>query len=487
MITPRRWLLPLLLAACIGRLWVMPITSSFWVDEMATAFVVHHGADDPSLRVAPQVAASIYYVLPRAAERLLGLSEWAYRLPSLLALGLALWLVARIAVRLFHSEAGWIAAFCCLSLRAFDDQAADARPYALGTLVVCAAIWFLLRWLDSGKWRDWLLFAAASVLVCQVHLIFWPMYLVFGAIALRRPAVWAAIAVSLAVVAPPALRLFREAGAHVVVAEPASGNLASALRLGSIAAVAIAAAMVAKWRGWSVARPAAISLIVAGAWWLVDPLSLFAFSHLTGVSVFVARYMSVALPGVALAITAALALFVPAAKWRPITLALAAGVLIFTGGWSHLWPTHHNSDWRAAAAALPAGLPVLCPSPFIEARPPVWRPDYPIDSFLYSNLLVYPVPGKLYPFPYERSPEADRAASQLWQDTLASAPGFALFGIDGAVEEWRRWFRARPETAGWHDRKLGGFGDVTAVVFEGPTWPSPSHGSAASPPVAMSR
>jgi hypothetical protein len=469
-------LLALLFALCIVRLWVMPIASSFWVDEMATAFVVRHGAGDPTLRVAPQVAASIYYVLPRAAERLLGFSEWAYRLPSLAALGLALWFVARIAARLLHAEAAWFAVFCCLAFRAFDDQAADARPYALGTCVVCASMWLLLRWLDSGRWRDAALFAIMAALVCQVHLTFWPMYLVFGGIALhgghvpqiQRLAVCAALAAALAAVFLPAWSLLREAGAHVVVDEPGWSNLASTLRLGSIAAAAIAAAIAAKWRGWQTARSAAASLAVIAGWWLVDPLSLFAFSHLTGHSVFVPRYMSVALPGAALAIAAAVALFVPAEKWRPITVALAAGVFILTGGWSHLWPTHRNSDWRAAAKAVPAGLPVLCPSPFIEARPPVWRPDYPIDSFLYSNLLVYPVPGKLYPFPYERSPEAERDAAQLWTDTLASSPAFALFGIDSAVAPWRDWFHARPESAAWRDRKLGGFGDISVVVFERP-------------------
>ena len=500
-----RWLLPALLAACIVRLWAMPIASSFWVDEMATAFVVHHGAADPSLRVAPQVASSIYYVLPRAAERIFGFSEWSYRLPSLLALGLSLWLVARIAARLLHSEGAWFAIFCCLAFRAFDDQAADARPYALGTCVVCASIWLLIRWLDTGRWRDAALFAVAAALVCQVHLVFWPMYLVFGpVVAIRlvrrdtpasRPqvlAVFAGVAAALVVVLGPALSLLREAGAHVVVGEPASAHLGGALRLGSVAAAGVASAVVARWRGWKVERPATASLVVIAAWWIVDPLSLFAFSHLTGHSLFVPRYMSIALPGAALAIAGAVALFLPVERWRPISLALGAGVLIFMGSWTHTWPAHRNSNWRAAAktlheAPLPAALPVLCPSPFIEARPPVWRPDYPIDSFLYSNLLVYPVPGKLYPFPYERSAEAERDAQQLWRDSLSSAPAFALFGIDRAVASWRDWFRARPETAGWRDRRLGGFGDVSVVVFESPTSPLASRESAASPPGAPAR
>jgi hypothetical protein len=30
-----RWLLPLLLALCVIRLWLMPLPSSFWLDETA--------------------------------------------------------------------------------------------------------------------------------------------------------------------------------------------------------------------------------------------------------------------------------------------------------------------------------------------------------------------------------------------------------------------------------------------------------------------
>ena len=37
-----------LLCLCILRLWLMPLPSSLWVDELGTVFVVHHGAADPS-------------------------------------------------------------------------------------------------------------------------------------------------------------------------------------------------------------------------------------------------------------------------------------------------------------------------------------------------------------------------------------------------------------------------------------------------------
>ena len=79
-------LLLLILACCIVRLWIMPLGSSLWVDEMGTYFVVHRGANDPSLQIAPQVAASIYYVLPKVAEKIAGFSEVSYRFFSLLAM-----------------------------------------------------------------------------------------------------------------------------------------------------------------------------------------------------------------------------------------------------------------------------------------------------------------------------------------------------------------------------------------------------------------
>jgi len=82
-------LLGLLLAACVTRLWLMPLPSSFWLDELVTSFVVKYPAH-PSFAIAPQVPESLYYWLPRAMQALFGFSEVAYRLPSVIAMGIAL-------------------------------------------------------------------------------------------------------------------------------------------------------------------------------------------------------------------------------------------------------------------------------------------------------------------------------------------------------------------------------------------------------------
>ena len=143
--------LALVLAFCLARLWLMPLPSSFWVDEMVSAFVIHFGPSHPSLAVAPQVTETVYYALPHAAESLFGFSEVVYRVPSLIVLGVALWLIAKLAARLIHPLAAWFAVFACLALKGFNYEAADARPYALGTCVAAASLFFLVRWLDNAQ------------------------------------------------------------------------------------------------------------------------------------------------------------------------------------------------------------------------------------------------------------------------------------------------------------------------------------------------
>jgi len=478
--------LALTLALCVVRLWLMPLPSSFWVDEMGTAFVVRHGADDPSLKVAPQVPASIYYVLPRLADRYFGLSETAYRVPSAVALAIALFLIAKIAARLIHPAAGWFAAFTCLALREFNYQAADARPYALGTCGSAAGVWFLIRWLDDGRWRDALWFTLFASLMWRVHLIFWPFYAVFVCYALvrlirrdtkvgwlRAGAVFAILGLSLAPVFLQALAIYRHAGAHVVVAAPTGADLTNGLKLSFLVTFCAVAAALARWRRWprmeGVASPSSLSLILG--WWALHPLLLFAFSRLTGNSVFVPRYLYIALPGVAMTAVAAAALFVPPARWKTLAAALGVGILLFMGRWNQVWPLHHSSDWRTAASRLnqqrpPADMPVICPSPFIEARPPVWTPDYPLATFLYAHLAVYPIQGKVYPFPFENDDPSERFARALTREILSRGKRFAIYGGDHAALVWRDWFQVRPELDGWRNRRLGPFGDVDVIVFE---------------------
>lgn len=480
-----RLTLPLLLALCIVRMWVMPLGSSFWVDEAETAFIVHHGVNHPSLAIIAPAIGSVYYWLPRASEALFGFSEVAERLPSLIALAIALFFIGRVAARLIHPQAAWFAVFACLTLRAFNYEAADARAYALGTCVAAASLWLLIRWLDSGKWLDGILFLAASALLWRVHLVYWPFYFVYAIYFVARAdrkaswvqaaAISAGLALALLPVATSALAMSRDAAQHVFAPLPTWSELGETFKIRLVAACALGSFIYARFqrarRVDSVPAFSAIALIAG--WWLVQPIGLFAYSHLSGVSVFTTRYVSIALPGAALTATAAVGFFIPKSCWKLAAMVMGIAALIFGGQWRELWPPHHNSDWRGAslavnALALGPTTPVLVVSPFVEARPPVWSPDYPLPGYLYCVLDVYPVNGKLFLLPYGDSPAGKQYAETLAQSALPAAGRFLIYGPAADVARWREWFAARPEFAGWRSRQLGPFLDVDVALFVAP-------------------
>lgn len=486
------WALGCVLAAAVCKLWILPLRSSFWVDEMVTAFVVHYGSSHPSLAVAPQVTATIYYWLPWAAERVFGFSEVVYRIPSTLLMGLSLFLLARLAMRLIYPQAGWFVVFAALTLNGINYEAADARPYAMATCVAAAAVWFLVRWLDTARWLDAFFYVVCGALLWRVHLIEWPFYAVLGAYTLTRVLagetrvswgrigiVYVAMGVALLPVLFTTLKLLAETKAHVILEYPPTwrdfrGAFKFNLVLGA-AAGAWLLSLVFKWPRQKTLSWSSIVLIVG--WWVTQPAALFAFSRFTGNNVFLPRYVWLSLPGGALAATAAVAYFIPVQAWKPSAAVIGAVALLFTGGMPRIAPLHDRSDWRDAARAvrdegITANTPVLYPSPFIEAQSPVWRPDYPLPSFLYCHLLTYPTGGKPYLFPFAISldavqPEAEQYAASI-AATLAASPKFVIYGGDLNVKRWQRFFAARPEFADWRVKKLGPFGDVAVTVFERP-------------------
>lgn len=475
----------------------MPIGSSFWVDEMGSVFVVHHGSGDPSMRDVPQVADSIYYRLPAIAEKVAGLSEASYRFFSVLAMAGSLWAIYKIAIRLFQPAAGWFVVFACLTSRGFNFEADDARPYALGTVVLSLALLSLVRWLDAGHWRDAILFALLAATLWWVHLVFWPFYLMFLFYAGWRlrsgehkaaPAqLLLAAALVIAACVPVALRsltLLHSAQSHVVVPPPSFNELLQELKLGIVTGACTCAALLARWLHWEEPDQRAGRFVTGSAvvfiltWWLLDPLVLFVFSKATHTSLFVTRYMYLALPGVAFTACLVTSVFVPARLWKPLAALVGVGVLVFAGHWNKLWPPHQNSDWRTGSQTLyrwagASDVPVVCPSPFVEARPPVWTPQYPVSGFLYSHLAVYPMAGRVYPFPFETSTEATAYARRLTTETLVGAGRFAVYGGDRSVGYWRDWFAAQPEFSQWTNTVLGRYGDVELVAFNRTPQPRP--------------
>lgn len=484
----RRWassnrLLLLLLAVCVVRLWLMFLTGSFWTDETGTVFVVRFPGD-PSFAAAPQVPASIYYVLPRLADRLLGYSEISWRIPSLLLMAIAFLLIARLAARLIHPDAAWFAVFLCFAITDFNYYAVDARPYALGICVTSTAMFFLIRWLDTARWLPALLFCLSAAILWRVHLVFWafyPVFLIYTILRLVRGTtrvgwprailVYCLIAIALVPVAFQALHILQTARAHVIVPVPGLRSLAHSIAWKPIAFCFGLVWLTARWFKWSPQKQEASdnrALILL--WWLWMPLCLWAYSIATGTVLFIPRYFSPSLPGAALAATAAAAFYIPPARWKQLSAVLALVVLIWVGNWTVPVPHHSPDNWKDAAAAehllvRNPDTPVLVVSPFIEAQPPVWSPHYHLPGFLYAPLYVYPLAGQVQLLPFIISPATEPYMAALLRENLVHRQRFIVYGGGLRARSWFVWFSGRPELAGW-SYTLHRNDDIETAVFE---------------------
>lgn len=473
-----RWLCALF-ALCIARLWFIPLPSSFWVDELVTAFVIRHPGH-ASFAVAPQVPLSIYYWLPRMMAAMFGISEIAFRIPSIIAMLMALWFIAKLAARLIHPNAGWFAVFAALSIHGMDYFAIDARPYGLGIMAASGCLYFLVRWLDDAKWPDAIGFVFFGGLVWWVHLMNWPFYLailIYALTRLKRMPMMQVTVVAFALLAAlvpqalKALQLAHNAQTHVFVAPPSLHEFEHELHWNIPLLCGLAMWLWAKREGWvrSPISPGAWVLILG--WWLCQPTVIFAYSHLTGNSVYVGRYLSVMLPGVALATAGVVAWWIPENRWPMAALLMGIAALATQGHLGSLLYRHDNSDWRSAARevnrfAPNASVPVITPSPFVEARPPAWSPQYPLPGFLYAHLDGYPITGKPLLFPFDspvETPDGVRYATSLVGE-LVSEHKFAIYGPLRHVRDWRIWFSQRPEFSGWTNT-LQEFGDVYVAEF----------------------
>lgn len=144
----------ILLLAAILRLW--QINESLWLDELHTAWVVSASLSDIPERAQVGNQSPVYFVLPWISTNLFGMSEWALRLPSVLA-GLAL--VAAAYGVTFTITRSVLGAATTALLASFDNNflfyATEARPYACVQLV--AVIQLFLFWKlqerSSGKLR----------------------------------------------------------------------------------------------------------------------------------------------------------------------------------------------------------------------------------------------------------------------------------------------------------------------------------------------
>lgn len=165
-----------------GWMWVAVIVAAvgiygwgvghedFWFDEVCSAAMAEHDAREIlSLTADHDFHPPLYYLLLRGFRVLLGGSEWALRLPSMLGAVALVALGAGPVRRMCGDRTARLYTLLTLSTPAVLIYAHEARMYTLlmFALTACAAYGYLaVR--DNRTW-DWVCFGLSSLAAAYLH------------------------------------------------------------------------------------------------------------------------------------------------------------------------------------------------------------------------------------------------------------------------------------------------------------------------------
>ncbi|MHB1818714.1 MAG: glycosyltransferase family 39 protein [Streptosporangiaceae bacterium] len=323
---------------------------SLWRDEAATI----SGAARPAgailaLTRNQDAVHGPYYLLLHPVILADGISATVIRLPSLIAMCLAVGLTVVLGRRLARisglpapSAVGLLAGLLLVSVPLTTRYAQEARPYALTSLCAVLASYLLVRAASSGRWPWWAGYAAAMVLTGAFNLFAVLLAIAHGVSLLlaRRPAAVPARAgagpdgtppagqdavlrpaagslarwliscvVAAVLLGPLAYYSLRQAGQLNWVTTPTPSTVATLARDFAGATLAIPVIVVLGWLGLlagrGLHRGAGLSLAVVALPWLVLPpvvLIAASFAH----PVYVERYVVFCLPALSLLAAAGL-------------------------------------------------------------------------------------------------------------------------------------------------------------------------------------
>jgi mannosyltransferase len=352
---------------------------AIWRDEIYTI--------DASSRSVSQIFAllqnvdavhGLYYLLMHFVIALLGTSEQAIRLPSLVAAMAAASLTAVLGRRLAQMAAlpapsltGMLAGVVLAALPKTTYYAQDARPYALATLFAVAATHLLIRAMAEDRPRWWAGYCAALVaagafdlfalLLVGGHAV--TLLTVWGQVRLRR---WLTAVVAAVLALSPVIYYgYCQRGTVGWLARPgphAVSNLmitfcGSRTLVPLVAAIALCG-VIGGWRrhGGGELTLAAVTL----PWLLLPAAVLLAVSQVH--PFYSPRYVVFSLPALALLVAAglswlaqvtagsSLAKIGPTLAWAPsILILILIGTLLFRPQWTVRLPNSRHGNSKVAA------------------------------------------------------------------------------------------------------------------------------------------
>ena len=471
--------LSFLAAVSITIFWILPIGSSLWLDETVTYWVarkdlVHAVSTAIRFKQSPGFAVVERGVVASGAR-----SEWLLRLPSLIAMGFACYVMYRIAVRLFGRSAAIAALLVFVMAPNVTFSAGDARPYAIGLLAALTSALFLLRWGDGQRLRDGIACAFAAAIAIYMHYLFALMIVAQFAYLIPRGAtarpsrarVLALVAGMLVLISPLTtvlVSLWRDRRGVSVPAPDAWGTLVRAIAPPVLlAGIFLGLSFTALFERWQLRRETADrrALSFAFSLFLFPSIALYVFSRTSGATLFADRYFLLTIPGLALLVGWGLSR-IDSRRAQRIAL-LAVFVL---SAISYAKTSHTPEGWREATEAAnrasgTQSIPILVHAGLIESNQISWLNDPAKVNYLDAPLTYYPVKGTVITLPYATAPGSIDYLKRIVDGDLLRSRRFVLIAAYQS-SFLRTWLDARLAAEGFTSRTLYGTGSVQTVLYE---------------------
>jgi hypothetical protein len=441
-----RALYPLALAVAIS-IWFIAIHAPLRIDETGSYWQISKGFSEIVSRQGSLSFPAYSYIL-WFSTKIIGTSEIALRVPSILAMMGAVYLLYLAARELFERDIAFIAAviFCLDPIVVFASI--DIRPYAFGVLATNAAIFVLLRLRHSGS--NWLaaLFGLMAASIVWFHFLFGvilpPLVLCFIAFKFRDcKTFWkqfivasGAFALAFLPVIPGLIDMLRTSKTHVYEPAPNLSDLAMTLAPGWLFIVGCGIGFIAflihavrpqlnlfnRFEGWL--------FLICASLGLLPILILYGVSAGTSLHTFTYYHRLVAIPGIALCWAFVLSRFHSRSLRLLFCLALVAATayVYFT---SPATRRHENSmKYAIELAQRNASVddaPVLMCSGFVESNFAAMPSKETVrDSRYFAPLSYYQLSVPVIPLPQLINDETIQVGSRFLKEAAQKHERFLV-------------------------------------------------------------
>lgn len=475
-------LIALAVMAAIILVWLIRMSSSLWIDELGTFWVIDGSLVSTASRAWRfHGQTPLYYAVLWGVTQLLGTSEVVLRLPSLLSMLAAAFVLYRFAGRLFGRSAAIVALAVFVVYPNVGVYASDARPYALALLATLVATVLLESWLRTSepKRAGWYGLAAAvvvyvhyvfaSILVAHVLFFAWVLY---RSEADQRRRLWTggvwASAVFLLTIAPTFPQVAELLGRSDELMVSSGIPLRTMVAIWAppaVAVVLIGVVALVAGQGGRLRPLNADPLILLGLGFLTPPLVLLMLA-LVDIVIWAPRYWFVAAPFGAVLF----GVLITSGLRNARSLKIATLALLLVGILTGTSVAHAMEDWRSAMSTAnsitDSDTTVLMFSGLIELTAPEFLTDPEKRSYVTSPVAYYPIEAKVTPLPWtfleDRTERIPPALAGL-------APGepvvvIANRGAGSPLPFISGWFSAN----GYEMTTAMGFGSVQVAAFAPP-------------------